>query len=130
MVGSLKYFVYTTDDGEEFAIRRDESNIEGSMTLAGNPEEQGDYTPLSLPIYELPPNVKPRKVVFSSADGRVRREIVCLDVDTYDGITTTDTISQPTEGDGTLTLRLARKVGEVIRVPRSDDTGLTDGDQD
>lgn len=127
MVGSLKYFVYRCDDGTEFAIKRDETNTEGGNVLGGRPAGENDFTATSLPIYEIPRNVTPRYVVFSSPDNRVTRTLTCLTLEAYAGITNTDSITIDVDGVATA-LSLARKRGEKLRVPRADDTGLNDGD--
>lgn len=119
MVGSMKWFVYTTDNGTDFAIFRDESNVE-----AVNAGTQ-DYPNAGAIQFALPSNVKPRVVTFEDASGAVRRDIVALTPAIFNGLAANTTI---TDQATSLTLTYVRKKGEIVRLPRGLDTGLTDGD--
>ena len=55
MAGSIKWFVYTTDSGQDFALKADESNLE-----AVNGSVQ-DMPGTATTTFALPRNVKPRK---------------------------------------------------------------------
>lgn len=114
MVGSKKYFRYTTDAGDDFALLADESNTE----LAGGGV---DLTGATSALYELPKNVKPRYGRYSSADGLVVRKCYSCTV----GATLTTPIIDPSSG---LSLELKAIVAEEIRFPSGTDTGLLDGD--
>jgi len=119
MAGSKKWFIYTTDDGTDFAILRDESNVEG--TNAGTQ----DYPDGGTVKYSLPGNVKPRRIYFANAAGTIRREVVCLTQTIFDAVNGGSTMTDGVSGQ-TLTVSLKR--GEEIALPRGVDTGLTDGD--
>ena len=119
MVGSMKWFVYTTDAGDDFGIFRDESNVE-----AVNGGTQ-DYPNAGAIVYAVPNNLKPRLVTYESNDGSVRRDIVALTQTIYNGIAAGATMTDQATG---LTLTFVRKKGEVVRIPRGIDTGITDGD--
>lgn len=119
MAGSNKWFVYTTDDGSNFALYRDESNMEGVNGATG------DYTGASTIIYSLPRNVKPRSIVYGNASGTIRRTIPALTAAIYNGVAANATITDQTSGE---TLTVVRKVGEVVALPKAADTGLNDGD--
>lgn len=123
MAGSLKWFVYTTDDGTDFALELDESNTE-----AVNGATQ-DYVPAVAIKYNLPKNVVPRSAYYRSADGTRTIRCVALTRTIYDGIpTNVSSIADPIAG-GSATLGLIRVRPEVIRnLPFAGDTGLTDGD--
>ena len=121
MAGSLKYFVYTYDSGDDYAIKRDESNLE-----AVNGAIQDFPTGAAPTRLELPRNITPRYATYVSPDGNVRRNIVCLTQSIYNGLETgAPTIVDDTSG---LTLELKTKIGERIRLPFGADTGLIDGD--
>jgi hypothetical protein len=119
MAGSLKWFVYTTNSGDDFALYRDESNLE-----AVNAGTQ-DYVDATTVQYALPRNVYPRYLRFRSADGLVSRNIVALTSTIYDAVAANSSITDAVSGK---TLILSEKVGERIRYPKAVDTGLTDSD--
>lgn len=114
MVGSRKFFTYTTDAGDSFALSADESNVElagGGIDLTGG---------ASL-LYELPRNVKPRYARYRSADGLVIRKAYLCTV----GAVPTTPITDPSSG---LSLDLSAIVAEQVTFPTGVDTGLIDGD--
>jgi len=122
VAGSLKFFVYTTDLGDEFGIFADESNVEA---IGGATE---DATAGNTPVYQLPRNVRPRCVVYSNA---TKTRNLCIPVPTLADFTTIQndvpTITDPIAGTGNLTL--TRKIPERMRLmPIPNDTGLDDGD--
>jgi len=121
MAGSNKWFVYTTDDGTDFALYADESNTE-----AINGATQ-DFVPAVGIRYALPKNVRPRRAVYGNAAGT--RTITCFALTStiYNGIpTNASSITDPIGGG---TLGLIRIRPEIItRLPFAGDTGLTDGD--
>lgn len=122
MAGSIKYFVYTDDAGEDWALRRDESNVE-----AVNGAASGDYPNTGSTVrYELPRNVRPRTATYVSADGTVRRKVVVLTAARYATLATdapsfTDQVSN-------VTVSLKLQDGERVSLPFGADTGLNDGD--
>lgn len=123
MAGSRKWFVYTTDSGDDFAIQLDESNTEAVMGTVG------DYTDTSTVTESIPRNIRARTVTYANATRT--REITCtvLDSTTYTGIvdgTNSQTITDPIAGTGNLVLIRAR--GESRTIPFAIDTGITDGD--
>ena len=117
MSGSIKWFIYTTDAGTDFAVKLDESNTE-----AVNAGTQ-DYPDASTLINALPRNIKPRVCIFESADKKVVRRCVALTPTVFGGVAPGS--SFVTNG---VTVTLSRKVGEQLSVPRGVDTGLDDGD--
>lgn len=121
MAGSNKWFVYTTDDGVDFAIQLDESNTE-----AVNGATQ-DYVPAVAIKYALPKNVRPRRATYASADGSRTINCVCLTRTIYDGVPANQ--SSITDPIGGGVLGLVRVRPEIItRLPFAGDTGLNDGD--
>lgn len=117
MSGSKKWFVYQTDDGENFAVLRDESNTEAVNGATG------DFTSTSAVIYSIPKNVKPRYVVYRSADKTITRKCVAL--------TQSLLLAAPVtivDGPTGLTLTRKNRKAETIKLPYPEDTGLDDGD--
>jgi len=122
MAGSNKWFVYTTDDGTDFALFADESNTE---EVNGATQ---DYVAGVAIKYNLPRNVKPRVAYYASADGNRVIKCICLTQAVYSGILANkSSINDPITSGGTLGLIRIRP--EIItRLPFAADTGLTDGD--
>lgn len=122
MAGSKKWFIYSTDLNNDFAILLDESNTE-----AVNGELQ-DFLNDATVRYALPRNLRPRAVFYGNADKTRIVKCVCLTFGIYQGVLNGNvpTITDPIAGTGTL--GLVRTSSEKIRLPFGVDTGLTDGD--
>lgn len=119
MAGSIKWFEYTTDTSDAFAIQMDESNGEA----VGN----SDYAGGSTAEYKLPGNIDPRYARYASTDNKYSKNIICSTQAILAASPTTIT-AQDGNG-GTVTLGLTQRVGEVVKIlPRADDTGIDDGD--
>lgn len=130
MSGSLKFFVYTDDDGNDWAIKRDESNME---SVNGGTQ---DYLNTGTAKHELPRNIKPRALKYQSEDQLTTRTIVALTPTIYDAIINGDVgaprtinVDSPIPGDSnTITLNLKSAFPERIRLPYGFDTAQDDGD--
>lgn len=126
MAGSRKWFVYTTDDGSDFAIQLDESNTEA---VNGGTQDYPD-TGVDI-LYSLPKNITPRYFEYANLAGTRRIKCVALTKTIYDavvsGTTPVGSIDDPITSGATLYLTAGK--GEQFRYrPRGQDTGLTDGD--
>lgn len=120
MAGSIKWFVYTTDAGDDFAIKLDESNTEG---VNGGTQ---DFPAVATVQYALPRNVKPRTLIYQNTDRTITRRVVALTQAIFGGaITGAPTLTDAVSGQ---TLSLFRQVGEELSLPFGADTGLDDGD--
>lgn len=120
MAGSVKWFVYTTDNATDFALEADESNVEALAAGTQDYPETG-----SPPIFALPRNVKPRFAVYANSAGTRRIKIPVITQTIYNALDGNSTIADPITAG---TLKLLYKRPEVITLPRGDDTGLNDGD--
>lgn len=120
MAGSLKWFLYTADSGTQYAVYRDESNLEAVNGAVGDYPDTGGTVTAGLPN-----NLKPRYASYVSATNTVRRNVICLTAAIFNALAPGATITDQTSG---LTLTLVSKTGEKSRLPRGQDTGLTDGD--
>lgn len=122
MAGSKKWFVYTTDQGEDFAILADESNTE-----ALNAGTQDYATGVTI-RNALPKNIKPRAAVYGSPDGNRIIRCYALTQTIYNGaLDNQPTITDPLTPANTLALlRLEPERIKILPIPI--DTGLTDGD--
>jgi len=121
MAGSLKWFTYTSDDGTDWALFGDESNIEAANGGAGTGAPPGQN-------YKPPANLRIRYAVFANADGTRTLRVPILTQTIYNSLAPGDTIPDGVAGTGTLAY--IRKRPEVITpAPTVFDTGLDDGDQ-
>lgn len=118
MSGSIRWFTYRDDADEAWALRADESN-----TLHVN--QDGVTDPPTAGFNTLPRGLEPRKVVYVSADKRVKRECYVLDRDSVAAVPVTYEVTIPQ--NGTFTLNLVQAVGEKRTFINPADTGLTDG---
>lgn len=123
MAGSIKWFVYTTDGGVDYALKLDESNTE-----VVNGGLQDLITGANI-VPAVPRNIKPREVYYTNADRTRTIRAIALTQAIYNGIVAggVPTIPDPIAG-GTATLGLIRARGERIQLPVPLDTGLNDGD--
>lgn len=120
MAGSLKWFEYTDDEGDTWAVEMDESNGEA----VGN----SDYTTSSTATMMLPRNCKPRYARYVDAAGKIARNIIVTAAGANAG-SVPATISIVDALGATVELILKQFVGEqMTRIPAAIDTGLTDGD--
>lgn len=121
MTGSLRWFSYTGDDGTDWALFGDESNIE-----AANPDSGGGGAPANQ-NFKYPSNLKPRFAVYGNSDGSRNIRVPILTQDEYNALDGASTI--PDIAGGSTPLRLVRKRPEIISpLPTASDTGQNDGD--
>lgn len=115
MAGSLSYQVYTSDNGQSYAIYCDKSNA-----LAVNASAQA--VPASLPPVTIPRSIRPRYALFRSDDGKVSRKVPLLKPSDVSALAA-DLSFTPT--GATVPVKLSSVRGEALRIPRLTDTGLT-----
>lgn len=115
MAGSISYQVYTSDNGQNYAIRMDKSNA-----LAVN--ASASATPAALPNIELPKNIKPRYALYTDATGNIRRKVVLLKPSDVAALLADDNFTPPEESS---VVRITFIVGETIRLPKLTDTART-----
>lgn len=122
MAGSERWFTYTSNDGTNWALFGDESNIEAANPVAGQagaPQNQ---------VYKYPRNLKPRYAVYTNQAGTRNIKVPILTELIYNALDNASTIPDQIAG-GSDTLALKRKRPELIGpIPTAFDTGLNDGD--
>lgn len=122
MAGSLKWFKYTTGNGDDFALLMDESNGE---TVGNTDFGIGDDGTL---VYAMPRNIRPRTALYRSTDGVVSRRIpVTSPTATIDTLPGTFQIPAA-DGNPQRTMQLQSFRGEEVRRLFAVDTAQDDGD--
>lgn len=122
MAGSKKYFAYTTNAGDVYALLADESNTEAVNGSAN------DLLANATVKYWLPRNVRPRAAVYGNTAGTRTIRCYCLTGTIFNDVqSVTPSITDPIAGSGSL--NLIRLEPERIRLlPVGEDSGLNDGD--
>jgi hypothetical protein len=115
MSGSIRWFNYTSDNGQTYALSGDKSNIQ-----AVNPSGAG--TPGTLPTVGVPKNIKVRYALFSDTTGLIRRKVPLLKQSDVAALTAS-TSFVPTGETATVTITAIR--GEKVNLPKLADTGRT-----
>ena len=131
MVGSKRWFVYVTDNGDRFGLLADESNVEAINGNAAN-----DPNNANAPRYGLPGGIKPRTITYQSNDGLRTITIPALTQAVYNAIPANNrtipnigATGTPNANEGQGDLVFIRKNCEKARLPKFRvDTGITDGD--
>ena len=118
MAGSKKWFLYTTDLGNDFAMEMDESNGEAISNT--------DMTDANLQSYSVPGNVRKRYASYRSTDGFTQRKIYASTAAIL--AAAPDTITVPDYAGVDVELKIAHRSGERIFMPKAADTALDDGD--
>lgn len=121
MAGSLKWFVYTDDNGVIYALFADESNVEAIMGATG------DYTGTPPLVDAVPRNVRPRYASYGTTDAMRVINIPVLTPAAYTALPAAHpTIPDPLTPAQTLVLLRIRP--EIRRLPIPNDTAQQDGD--
>lgn len=131
MAGSKKYWLYTDDFGETWAMEADESNMEGWLL---------DAAPYDVTIsnvgahpYKTPSNLKRRTARFRDPDGRIRtaypptRALVQALVENDNSLVSRSFSSSET---GTTFTFIGFTNERIAPIVVDADTGLNDGDAD
>lgn len=121
MAGSVRKFRYTSDDGNDYTINRDESNTEALNGTSAIPSDTG-----SLPDFYYP-----RYAILTSTTTNKKRTVVILTPAIFKDLkgSTDYTLAVVGDADGE-TFRISALIGEKRERLAIDDTGDTDGDTD
>lgn len=128
MAGSLRWFRYTLDDGENVGVFLDESNTEVLNGGVANTPPIGQR-----PTRQRPNGTRLRSITYKTADGLRTIKCVALTQQIYAGVPAAlATIPNPLPASGTTgggQLAFWSKQPELVKPPRFGiDTGLNDGD--
>lgn len=129
MSGSIKWTYYQTDDGGDWGLLRDESNVENVVTT----DADADIGATSAVKYAVPKNVQPRFATFKSTTTVRIRKITIPTRDLYDAlasnVTQTSVSRSFTDAETSEVFQLQSLSPERLRpVVFSADSGLNDGD--
>lgn len=121
--GSQRGFQYTTDEGDAYSIRADESNIELVHTSPPSAGTNQDG---------IPQDIRKRFIKLEAADGSTKR-IPILTRARYDAITIGEAFAAPSVGEenpaGTSFVVTQKYPERIFRRVTALDTGKIDGDQ-
>lgn len=126
MAGSIKTFIYSTDNGRDCCINMDESNGEA----IGNPDFDLPVINPAIFLPGIPAGITPRVARYQSDDGRVSKAIiVCLE-QLLPLLPAIIQVFFPTSATATtpVDIRLKSIVNERSKAYTGVDTGLNDGD--
>lgn len=84
MAGSLKYIKYDSDDGGEWALFRDESNVES--VVATDADIDIAVADVATRKYQLPRNLNPRFATYRSTSTVRTRKVVIPTVAIYNDL--------------------------------------------
>ena len=122
-MGSRKTVAYTADDGTQYCISCDESNVE--LIMGGSVPANGSFP-------ALPKGTEPRFVRVQDQTGLIKRKIPVLTLARFNAINgaTPFTLSVG-DIDGGTDVRIRSKKAETNRfIPSDYDSGKQDGDID
>jgi len=125
MAGSKRWFRYTTDLGQTFAINLDESNTEAVNGAAADVPAAA-----ARPVYNRPAGLKPRRFVYTNASGTRSLTVTVLTPAIYAANPPVPASIVDTLPEASGNLIFERRIPETTRGIRWGDTGLTGGDAD
>lgn len=123
MAGSRKTVKYTADNGSDYCISVDESNIEMIM---------GAAVPANGAFPALPKGTEARFVRVEDITGKIKRTVPVLTLARFTALTGSTPLTLGAGDIDELTdVRVRNKVAEKNRfIPRNFDNGKDDGDAD
>lgn len=119
MAGSNKWFLYTADNGTNYALYMDESNGEAVSNI--------DLTDANFVSHAVPRNISPRYSMYVNEEARISRKIYHSTIALYNDAPATIAAVDYRDGS-TITLTRKGPRGERLRFPTAADTGQLDGD--
>jgi len=122
--GSRRNFDYTADDGSVYLVNMDEDN--GELMSNPNPTGAHDF---------LPRNIKPRVANYTNKSGTSSRQIIVSSNSVAvsalpQSITITAANGEPQGDAADDTFLLSFFQGQTTKIPKTEDTGMDDGDAD
>lgn len=126
MAGSLRPFLYTSDDGTQYKIRRDESNTE---TLNASSEQEDGVPAAGTP--SLPVGYTTRyAILYNVANPAIKRTVTILSQEVFSGLTGGTDYSLQVVGSTAQNFRISSLIGEKRTLLAVNDSGQNDGDSE
>lgn len=126
MAGSKRKFLYTSDDGNQYAIDRDESNVE---TLNASSEQEDGIPPAGTP--SLPQGYETRQaLLYQVSDPRIKRSVTILSQDVFGSLDASTNFSLQVVGATNQNFRISSLIGERRTGLTRIDTAQNDGDSE
>lgn len=121
MAGSSRKFSYTSDDGNEYNIFRDESNTEALNENAELPTGGNSLPDYYEPRYAL---------LVATENSAIRRKITILSPETFQSLNGSTSYNLAVVGAEPLAFKISSLIGEKRMRLINADTGQDDGDDD
>ncbi len=126
MAGSLRRFLYTSDDGEQYRIQRDESNTE----VLNSDSDQEDSIP-SATVPSLPDGYETRyAILYNVSNPVIKRKVTILSQDVFSSLDGATDFSLQIVGSSNVNFRISSLIGEKRELGINADSGQNDGDSE
>jgi hypothetical protein len=126
MAGSLRAFLYTADDGEQYKIFRDESNTE---TVNSTSTQEDGIPPAGTPT--LPDRWETRyALLYQATNPSIKRRVTILSQEVFSNLTGGTDYSLAVVGAAPANFRISSLIGERRLGLTNVDTQQNDGDSE
>ncbi len=126
MAGSVRKFLYTSDDGNQYAIQRDESNTE---TLNSSSNQEDGVPPAGTSA--LPIGYETRyALLYQVSNPQVKRKVTILSQEVFSQLDASTDYSLQVIGASPSNFRISALIGERRTRLANADSGQTDGDSE
>lgn len=126
MAGSLRPFVYSSDDGNQYKIVRDESNTESLNATS----QQEDGVP-SGDTGAYPMGFETRyALLYQVSNPNIKRKVTILSQEVFGTLTASTDYSLAVVGNTAQNFRISALIGERRTRLTNSDTGQDDGDSE
>lgn len=124
MAGSLRPFLYSSDDGEQYKIKRDESNTE---TVNAASDQEDGVPPAGTS--SLPDGYETRyALLYQVSDPRIKRKVTILSQEVFASLDGGTDYSLAVVGSTPQNFRISSLIGEKREGLTNIDTSQNDGD--
>lgn len=126
MAGSKRFYLYSSDDGKQYKIERDESNTE---TLNSSSDQEDGVPSASTP--SLPSGYTTRyALLYQVSNPTVKRKVTILSQTVFSSLTGGTDYPLAVVGATAQNFRISSLIGEKRERLTVNDTGQNDGDSE